>query len=82
MKIAFLKYKNDKTEFEFAKKMGFKILEAEDLDKVDEYIEKLVNSKYKTIFISNEVASFSEKIIKKYQFSKEIKILIAPSNRN
>ena len=46
---------DDKSEFEVAKKMGFKIIEAEDLEKVDEYIEKLVNSKYKTIFICRKI---------------------------
>ena len=82
MNIAFLKYKNDKTKFELAKRIGFKVIETEDLEKTDEYIEKLVNARYKTIVISNEIASFSEKLMKKYQYSENVKIVIAPSNRN
>ena len=33
-------------------------------------------NKYKTIFISNEVASFSEDIIKKYNKNDDIRIII------
>lgn len=49
-----------------------------DLDKTDEKIKELVDKHYTTIVISNEVASFSEDIIKKYNKTKDVNIIIAP----
>ena len=41
-------------------------------------MEDLVKNNYKTIVLSNEVAGFSEDIIKKYQNNKDINIIISP----
>ena len=81
MKISCIKYSKDKESFSFFKAIGVKTIELEDLEKTDEELGKLVNDKYKTIFISNEVASFSEDIIKKYSKNEEIKIIITPLKR-
>ena len=40
-------------------------------------IEELINNEYKTIIISNDVASFSEDIIKKYNKDNNVKIIIS-----
>ena len=40
-------------------------------------MKELIKNNYDTIVISNEVAGFSEDIIKKYQKSKNIKIVIS-----
>ena len=40
-------------------------------------MKQQINNDYDTIVISNEVAGFSEDIIKKYQKSKDIKIVIS-----
>ena len=61
---------------------GMAVYEIEDLDKTDEKIKELVEQKYNTIVLSNEVASFSEDIIKKYSKTEDINIIIAPSKNN
>lgn len=54
------------------------VYDIEDLEKTDEKIQELVNKNYNTIVISNEVAYFSEDIIKKYAKNENINIIIAP----
>lgn len=81
LRISCIKYSKDNNSFSFLKAIGAKIIELDDLERTDEQLEKLVNDKYKTIFISNEVACFSEDIIKKYSKSEEIKIIITPSQK-
>jgi len=79
MRISCIKYSKDNNSFSFLKAIGANVVELEDLEKADEEINKLVENKYKTIFISNEVASFSEDIIKKYNKNDDIKIIITSS---
>ena len=43
----------------------------------DKKIEELVKKQYDTIIVSNDVASFSENIIKKYSKNEEINIIIS-----
>lgn len=81
MKISLIKSKNDSNSFKMFKVLGFDVIELDDLEKTDIEIDKLVNEKYKTIILTNEVAGFSENIIKKYNKSDEINIIIAPSKR-
>ena len=76
VKISCIKYSKDNNSFSFLKAIGANIVELEDLEKTDEELKKIVESKYKTIFISNEVASFSEDIIKKYNKNDDIRIII------
>ena len=40
---------------------------------------QITNNNYDTIFITNEIASFSEDIIKKYRKDEKIKIIITKS---
>jgi len=79
VRISCIKYYKDNNSFSFLKAIGANIIELNDLEKTDEELEKLVKNKYKTIFISNEVASFSEDIIKKYNKNDDIKIIITSS---
>ena len=76
MKISCIKYSKDNNSFSFFKAIGANVVELDDLEKTDEELKKLVENKYKTIFISNEVASFSEDIIKRYSKNNDIKIII------
>ena len=76
MRISCIKYSKDNSSFSFFKAIGANVIELEDLEKTDEELERLVENKYKTIFISNEVASFSEDIIKKYNKNDDIRIII------
>ena len=55
------------------------VFDIDNLEETDKKINELVNKKYNTIVISNEVASFSEDIIKKYNKSQNVNIIIAPS---
>lgn len=81
MKISCIKSKKDNASFNFFKDIGMKIFELDDLEKTDEVISELVKNNYTTILVSNEVAGFSEDIIKKYQKNKTVSIIIAPSKR-
>jgi len=78
MRISCIKYSKDNNSFSFFKAIGANVIELEDLEKTDEELGKLIEDKYKTIFISNEVAAFSEDIIKKYNKNDDIRIIITP----
>ena len=85
MRVSLIKSKNDEKVFKTFKSLGFDVFEIEDLNKTDKEIEKLINQNYDTIILTNEVASFSEDIIKKYQRKgnkDNINIIIAPSRIN
>ncbi len=81
MAISWLKSSNDNKSFRLFKGLGMDVYEIEDLEQTDEKIKELVEQKYNTIVISNEVASFSEDIIKKYNKTEDINIIIAPKNK-
>ncbi len=78
MSISWLKSSNDNKSFRIFKNLGFDVFEINDLDKTDEKIKELVNKKYTTIVLSNEVASFSGDIINKYNKKENINIIIVP----
>ena len=78
MAISWLKSSNDKKSFKVFKSLGMDVYDIKDLEKTDDKIKELVEQKYDTIVISNEVASFSSDIIKKYSKTENIKIIIAP----
>lgn len=78
MAISWLKSANDNKSFKIFKGLGMDVYEIEDLDETDKKIEELVDKKYSTIVISNELANFSEDIIKKYTKKENINIIIAP----
>ena len=82
MSISWLKSSNDNKSFKIFKNLGFDVYEIRDLDKTDEKIKELVDQKYTTIVLSNEVASFSGDIINKYNKKENINIFIAPKKDN
>lgn len=82
MGISWLKSSRDNKSFKLFKGLGMDVYEIDDLDKTDEKIKELVEQKYNTIVISNEIASFSEDIIKKYSKTENINIIIAPGKFN
>ena len=69
LKISWVKYKNDKKSFKILENLGFDVFKIEDLDDTDNKLKNLIKENYRTIIISNEVASFSEDLIKKYMRS-------------
>ena len=76
MKISWIRSKEDNENFNFFKTMGFSVIELDNLEKTDEIINNLIKKNCKTIVVSNEVASFSQDIIKKYAKEEEINIII------
>ena len=80
MKISCIKYKDDDS-FKLFKNLGMDVYDIEDLDMVDNKLKELVDNDYKTIILSNEVASFSEDIITKYKKSDDIRIIITPNKK-
>ncbi len=79
MKISFIKDKNDQKNYKIPQAFGMDIYEIENPEEIDKKIEELKEKKYTTIFIPNELASFSEDIIKRYVYNPEFKIIITPS---
>lgn len=79
MAISWIKYSKDNKSFKIFKGLGMDVYDIDDLEKTDEKIKELVDKKYNTIVITNEVANFSEDIIKKYAKNENINIIIAPS---
>ena len=80
MAISWIKSSKDKKSFKIFKNLGMDVYEIDDLEKTDAKIKELVEHEYDTIVISNEVASFSGDIIKKYSKTEDINIIIAPSH--
>ena len=79
MKISFLKTTQDKESYKIAQGFGMDIFEIDDPEGIDNKIQELRQAKYTTIFIPSDLASFSENIIKQYQYDPAIKIIITPS---
>lgn len=81
MKISWMKSKSDFKSFRFAQNMGFDVYEIEDLEKTDEKISELIQKQCHTIVLTNEIASFSEDIIKKYAKNDNINIIISKNKQ-
>ena len=77
MKMSWIKYEKDAKSFRLPEALGFDVFKLQDLEQTDSTIKQLVKQNYDTIIVSNQVAGFSEDIIKKYQKDKEIKIVIS-----
>ena len=77
MKLSWIKYEKDSRSFRLPEALGFDVFKLQDLEQTDNTIKQLIKQDYDTIIISNEVAGFSEDIIKKYQKNKDIKIVIS-----
>ncbi len=77
MKVSWIKYEKDNRSFRLPQALGFDVFSLSDLEKTDETMKNLIKQNYDTIIISNEVAGFSEDIIKKYKKNKDIKIVIS-----
>lgn len=77
MKISWIKYEKDKKSFRLPQALGFDVFLLDDLEKTDETVKNLVRNDYDTIILSNEVAGFSEDIIRKYKNDKNVRIVIS-----
>lgn len=81
MKISCVKAKEDKKSFRIAQSFGMDVYLVEQMEKVDEVLDDLIQKNYHTIFLSNELAGFSQKLMKDYYRDKKINIIIAKSKR-
>lgn len=79
MKISWIKYEKDNKSFKIPESLGFNVLRLKDPEETDKTINELIQQNYKTVILSNEIAGFSEDIIKKYGKDKSINIIIAGS---
>jgi vacuolar-type H+-ATPase subunit F/Vma7 len=79
MKITWMKGQNDNDSFKMFENMGFDVCRIEDLENTDKKLKELINKNYTTIVMTNEVAGFSENIIKKYNKTEGLNIIITPS---
>lgn len=82
MKSAFIKYSKDTESFRFFKTLGANVIELDNPENVDKEIKKLYENNCKTIVLTNEIANFSQDIIKKYNTFENISIIIAPKKYN
>ena len=80
MKISWIKYEKDINTFKMPERLGFDVFKLQDLEDTDKKINELVKNQYDTIIISNQVASSSQDIIKKYGKNENINIIITPRN--
>lgn len=77
MKLSWIKYEKDDKSFRLPEALGLDVFKLQDLEQTDNTIKKLIKQHYDTIILSNQVAGFSEDIIKRYQKDKDIKIVIS-----
>lgn len=77
MKISFIKYEKEQ-KYQIPKTIGINVEEILEPEQVDNKIKELKDKEYTTIVISNELASFSDKIISRYKYDNAIKIIILP----
>lgn len=78
MKISWIKYEKDDRNFRIAEKLGMDVNRIQNPEDVDAKIAELAKNNYDTIVLSNEMASFSSDIIKKYKEKDDINIIISP----
>lgn len=73
----YIKSKNEKKKIFLNERFGVNVIELDDLENIDEEIQKVAMEKNNIVYISNELASFSNDIISKYKNDKNIKIIIS-----
>ena len=78
MKISFIKYEKDNKNFKIAEALGMNVYKIHNPEDIDDKMKELIRDNYTTIVLSNEIASFSEDIIKKYKNKNSINIIISP----
>ena len=78
MKISWIKNEKDNKNFAIAERLGMDVHRLNNPNDVDKTMENLVKQNCNMIVLSNEIAGFSEDIIKKYQTNKDINIIISP----
>ena len=78
MKISWIKQEDDNRNFAIAERLGLGVYRLNNPEEVDKKMQDLVNQNCRTIVLSNDIAGFSEDIIKKYRTDKNVNIIISP----
>ena len=65
MRISWIKTKKDNESFRIFENLGFDVYSLDEPEETDKKIDELINNNCKTIILSNEIASFSEDIIRR-----------------
>ena len=77
LKISWVKYEKDDVSFKMPERLGFDVFKLSEPEQTDEKLKELINKRYDTIILTNEIAGFSEDIIKKYVKDRNVNIIIA-----
>lgn len=78
VKLSWIKLEEDDQNFKVPEKLGMHIEYLKAPEQIDEKLAELLKEEYDTIMITNELAGFSEDIIKKYYEDETVKIIISP----
>lgn len=78
MKVSWIKSEDDNRNFKIAEKLGMDVFRINNPEEIDNKMNELVKEHYDMIVLSNEMAGFSEDIIKKYKNNTDINIVISP----
>ncbi len=81
MKISLITDKNENKKHIMAQIFGLDVYELDNPEKIDTKIEQLKNQKYNVIFISDELAGFSQDVIRKYNYDNNLRIVIMPNRK-
>ena len=76
-KITWGKYEKDDLSFKIPERLGFDVFKLVEPEQADSKIKELINKRYDTIILTNEIAGFSEDIVKKYSKDRNVNIIIA-----
>ncbi len=76
MKISWIKYEKDDKNYKLPEKLGFDVFKLNNPEDTDKKLDELIQNKYNTIFITNEIAGFSGNIINKYNKDDKVRIII------
>ena len=79
MRVSWIKYAKDKNSFKVPEALGFDVYKLKDPEQTDAKMKELIKKDYRMIVVSDEIASFSQDIIQKYNRDKSINIIIANS---
>lgn len=77
MKISWIKQENDNKNFNIVEKLGMNVHKLQTPEEIDKTMQELIKQNYDTLVLSNELANFSQDIIKKYSNNDNVKIIIS-----
>lgn len=77
MLISWIKAESDHQNFKIPERLGFDVFYIKREEEIDQKIDELIIHHYHTIFITKDLASFSQKINKEYLQMNNVEIIIS-----